>query len=579
MAINNFQFPGVELTQEFVEAPVTGVSQLGVAVVGEQFYLVEPDVSDTAATVSVEFGTAATNIGKASLVNLDQDATLADDGAAVVVIGGTFANYEANNSNSTIKITGSTVATDKKKATIHLNSKVSGTAAAANAFGTAIPAIGDVVEVTAGTTTTVGAITSIIDETNHDTVVVTTGSTIGGTTITNLTFDVVATAPIEGVTVTGGTAITVPANATAKFSGKTTPVAIKAGTYSCAVGFKTVVAGTDDESYQNKIGVVGSLSEIRSIFGAISVANPMALALALALRAAKGNVVYFTAVTAATAAGFEQALDLLDKNSNIYSIVPLTSDSGILASCVAKAVSVSSDKESKVRRTIWYGIESASAPSAIDVVVNVIAARRAIGASLRAQAVWADDAMYNGEVVPNYILAAAPAGMRSYEPTYRPISNLPYEFLSVKNSHGLTATQLKQLGSEGIWIIDNNYDGTPINMRQITTAVSNNINKDEESIVANADSIALTLCHVGENLVGCSNISPALLVALQDTLTGIMNRYLLNLTGNIYVGPQLLSWTLDALYQDTVQLDHIYATITCEPPKPFNRFVLTLRIV
>ncbi len=578
MAINNFQFPGVELTQEFVEAPVTGVSQLGVAVVGEQFYLVEPDVADTAALVSVEFSGSTTSIPKASLVNLDQDATLADD-AAVIVVGGTFANYAANNSTSTIKITGSTVASNKKQATIQFNSKLSGTAAAENAFGTALPAVGDTVEVTAGTTTTIGTITSIIDETNHDAVVVATGSTIGGTSVTGLTFDVVTTAKIEDVSVSGGTAIAIPANATAKVSGKATPVAIKAGTYNCAVGFKTIVAGTDDESYQNKIGVVGSLSEIRAIFGAISVANPMALALALALRAARGNVVYFTAVTANSAAGFEQALDLLDKNANIYSIVPLTTDSGILASCVSKAVSVSSDKESKIRRTIWYGIESATAPSANDVVVNVVAARKAVGTSLRAQAVWADDAMYNGEVVPNYILAAAPAGMRSYEPTYRPISNLPYDFLSVKDSHGLSVTQLKQLGSQGIWIIDNNYDGTPINMRQITTAISNNINKDEESIVANADSIALTLCRVGENLVGCSNISPALLVALQDTLTGIMNRYLLNLTGNIYVGPQLLSWTLDALYQDTVQLDHIYATITCEPPKPFNRFVLTLRIV
>jgi hypothetical protein len=129
-----------------------------------------------------------------------------------------------------------------------------------------------------------------------------------------------------------------------------------------------------------------------------------------------------------------------------------------------------------------------------------------------------------------------------------------------------------------VWLIANNYDGTPVNMKQVTTAVSNNINKDEESIVANADSIALTLCRVGENLVGCSNISPDLLVALHDTLTGIMERYLLNLTGNVYIGPQLISYSIDHLEQDPVQLDHIYATITCEPPKPFNRFVLTLRI-
>ena len=143
----------------------------------------------------------------------------------------------------------------------------------------------------------------------------------------------------------------------------------------------------------------------------------------------------------------------------------------------------------------------------------------------------------------------------------------------------MTNSDLLKLGSNGVWIIDNNYEETPSNKKQVTTAVSNNLNLDEESIVANADSIALTLCHVGEDLVGCSNISPALLKSLSDTITALMDNYLVNRTGNAYVGPQLLSWSLDSLYQHEVLLDHIYAVITCEPPKPFNRFVMTLRIV
>ena len=37
MAITNFEFPGVELHQEFVETQVTGTPLLGVAVVGKKF--------------------------------------------------------------------------------------------------------------------------------------------------------------------------------------------------------------------------------------------------------------------------------------------------------------------------------------------------------------------------------------------------------------------------------------------------------------------------------------------------------------------------------------------------------------
>ena len=89
----------------------------------------------------------------------------------------------------------------------------------------------------------------------------------------------------------------------------------------------------------------------------------------------------------------------------------------------------------------------------------------------------------------------------------------------------------------------------------------------------------MVLCRIGEDIVGCSNITPALIKALSDTITGVMEKYTVNLTGNVYVGPQLLSWSLDAIYQDPQALDHIIAVITCEPPKPFNRFIITVRVV
>ena len=101
----------------------------------------------------------------------------------------------------------------------------------------------------------------------------------------------------------------------------------------------------------------------------------------------------------------------------------------------------------------------------------------------------------------------------------------------------------------------------------------------EESIVANADEVALSLCHVGEDKVGNSNITPIMVMALSDDVTLKMDQKLINISGSEYIGPQLLSWTLDSIYQDTVNKDRGYAVISCEPPKPFNEFKMTLRII
>jgi len=547
MAINNFKFPGVELHQEFVETPVTGVSQLGVVILGEQF--------KTATQEWVYGGTASNPFFK----GID-----ASDGE-LFVADGLFKDFEAT-SSGTLKINSSTISTTSTS--VVFNASVEGGTTAEGIFGELFPAVGDAVDVTGSSAAVRGVITSV----NGATVGVTTEAAVTGSSVTKLAFYKIADGKIDGASlITGssdgnsGTIATIPASVTAVLvGGSTTSAALQEGTYDLYVKY--------DSADTFELGSVGSVTEINEIFGEVSQKNEMATALNLALDAANGNIVYYLGVKEATATGYQEALDFLDKYNTVYSVVPVTADTDIIQACVTSAVTASENVESKVRRTIWYGIDAANN-------ADILAARTAVGTSYRAQAVWADGAVFKGYAVPNHVLAAAPAGMRSYEPVYRPISNLGYTDFSVVEAVGKTKSQLQELGANGIWIIANNYDGTPVNLRQITTAVSNNINKDEESIVANADSIALTLCRVGENLVGCSNISPDLLVALHDTLTGIMERYLVNLTGNVYIGPQLLSYSIDRLEQDPVQLDHIYATITCEPPKPFNRFVLTLRIV
>jgi len=566
MAINDFEFPGVELHQEFVETPVTGQSQLGVVVIGHQIKqsLVEDWVYGGTATVVPL--SAASNYAAGDVIDTDATSDI-----SVTVVGGEFLNFAATTSSTNLKISGgSAAASATSVVTTFDKALVSGTASTA-AFGEYVPAVGDSVMVTAGTASPKASI--ITDIAGKQLTTVPAEGTYDAGEITAISFLKTADAPLAAASYeVSENSIEIKASAVATFPGKSSTVALQPntddgdGTYSLIIRYKDA-----DKSAYHKLQSVGSMTEIREAFGVINADNPMAVTLAFALQAAAGNVVYYTATSAETTAGYEDALDFIDKYQNLYSIVPVTTDAAIIQACIGFVERVSSDVEGKTRYSVWYGVPNAAT---VDGILN---GRQ--GTSYRAQAVWADDVLYNGQIVGNYAAAAAAAGMRSGEVAYRPISNLGYNFFSLKETNGFTKSQLKQLGQNGIWIIANNYDGTPINLRQLTTAVSNNLNKDEESIVANADSIALTLCRVGENLVGCSNISPDLLVALHDTLTGIMDRYLLNLTGNAYIGPQLLSYTIDRLEQDPVRLDHIYATITCEPPKPFNRFVMTLRIV
>ena len=218
-------------------------------------------------------------------------------------------------------------------------------------------------------------------------------------------------------------------------------------------------------------------------------------------------------------------------------------------------------------------------PTPADLVNGIIRKRQRRSQSERAVCCWADGLLFNGELVSNFALAAAAAGMRSGEACHRPLSNLGYDFFTLADTHGFTRRHLLQIGSNGIWIVANNIEGKPINKKQITTAVANNINLDEESIIANADSVAMSVINVGQNLVGCSNINDTLLVVITTDIQSILDSFTVNKSESVYVGPQLLGYELLQVYQDKVNLDRVYADFTITPPKPFNELHMTMRVL
>lgn len=614
MALQKFNFPRVTLTQEFVASNVGTATVLSVACIGRPYYLHRADVESEAATATNKAYTGANGVAAFALPGrtLEKFTNGKEDAYATPVVS-TAQNDEYKNQLLTVvngkfkqtEITSGITANDTahgrtttKLALTFTKVVKSGLGKQADAiFGNKEVTIGDKVDVYVSSTAHAATVTNITAS---------NGATTGYDTIT---------VELDGASDTIATSATIAkvffvfytdyswANATA---GATTyfQIAYTEGTNSATLAIEgslqiplydgTNNAALMDGSYNFKIqyreyntvfnGVLGSVyneDAVDEVLGAPCLQNPLALAVKFAALAAPETIVYFTGVSSDTTEGFNEANDFLMKYDDIYSIVPVTSDSTAIASILDDILAIEDDEDSKIRRSLWYGLD----PDLSEIkgnelkVTAIVAKKKLVQASYKAQAVWADGAQYNGETIPNWALAAAAAGMRSYQPCHRPLSNLGYDFFTVAEPNGYTEKQLKAIGSEGIWIIANNRDGQPINKRQLTTAVANDINQDEESIVANADEVALTLCHVGEDKVGNSNITPMMVMALSDDVTLKMDQKLINVSGSEYIGPQLLSWTLDKIWQDTIQRDKVYAIISCEPPKPFNEFKMTLRII
>ena len=197
--------------------------------------------------------------------------------------------------------------------------------------------------------------------------------------------------------------------------------------------------------------------------------------------------------------------------------------------------------------------------------------------SERASIIFADGAMHNGIEVSNYCVAAAVAGLRSAAYPHAPLSNVVLPGIQVANTHGFTSSNMKNLGANGFLRIGQNANGDTVVLRQLTSAAADDVNKDEQSIVCDIDSICINIKNTGADLVGNANISPALIDLLRVQLITNLDDY--TYYTNQLIGPQLLSASLDQIYQSQVHKDRIYASITGQPPKPFNRFHITFRMV
>lgn len=236
-----------------------------------------------------------------------------------------------------------------------------------------------------------------------------------------------------------------------------------------------------------------------------------------------------------------------------------------------KRIELTSAVDSLTAKTsirIFHKVNSDDIKANADHIKHLIANK--MFSDTRGAIVFADTASFDAMHVPNYAVAAALAGMRSATYAHAPLSNIVFNSITTEDKRGFTRSQLNELGANGFWRVGLNSYNETISRRQLTSAAANDVNKDQQSIICNIDSICMMLKGVGRQLVGSTNISPQLIAILQSTLNSRLDS--IKVYEDVLIGPQLLQATLVSIKQDAVFKDRIYAQMQGQPPKPFNRF-------
>ena len=341
------------------------------------------------------------------------------------------------------------------------------------------------------------------------------------------------------------------------------------------------------KTYLDKHGIVVYEQNVQDLLGQICPQNPLGIAVAAAVANSGQNFVYFIATDPGkqTVKQYNRALDIMQSVQGCYSIVPCTNKPEILRAMLADIIKQSQEQIP----TFMYLCGSADfaykdevpkdvATKTQYMVKEVITAKNKRTFSHRRGFIAiADHARFNGMLVDNYVVAAAIAGLRSKLQPQAPLSNVALAGIQTADDSGFTRSQSKLLGANGFWRVGMSQTLGCITRRQLTSAATGDVNHDEQSIVCVIDAICTRLKKAGSSYIGNSNISPALLTILDAQLRGIISRF--TTTEDPFIGPMLLSCTLDQLVQDQFDKSRFKVKLTGQPPKPFNEFQITFYMI
>lgn len=194
----------------------------------------------------------------------------------------------------------------------------------------------------------------------------------------------------------------------------------------------------------------------------------------------------------------------------------------------------------------------------------------------RVVAVWPDQVGEAGLMQPGYYLAAAIGGLASGVVPHQGLTNVEVAGFDdfTRSYKYFNETQLNRMAEAGVWIVTEDRDGTPHTRHALTTD-NLDLNRREEMIRRNVDSMSYLFLRRLRPYIGRTNVSPGMLSLLEGQLTAIIKFFKRN--GNtLELGSQLIDGKIRTLQVHPLLADRIEVVLDLTIPAPLNNIELHL---
>jgi hypothetical protein len=194
----------------------------------------------------------------------------------------------------------------------------------------------------------------------------------------------------------------------------------------------------------------------------------------------------------------------------------------------------------------------------------------------RVCAVWPDQVGEAGITQPGYYLAAALAGLVSGVVPHQPLTNVEVAGFDdfTRSYKYFNETQLNRMAEAGVWIVTEDRDGTPHTRHALTTD-NLDLNRREEMIRRNVDSMSYLFLRRLRPFIGRTNVQPGMIRRLSYEVSAII-KFLSNNGFTEELGSQLISGEIRKLQVHPLLKDRIEIVLDLVVPAPLNNIELHL---
>lgn len=196
----------------------------------------------------------------------------------------------------------------------------------------------------------------------------------------------------------------------------------------------------------------------------------------------------------------------------------------------------------------------------------------------RVRAVWPDTIDTDGTTQQGYHLCAALSGLSSGVLPHQGLTNLELAgFTDVPRTiDKFNKFQLNSMASAGVWIVtQDRFNGQIFTRHAVTTGDTDDINKREEMITRNVDSISYRFKETFAPFIGISNVTPSMEAVIRTTTNALIEV----LKGEAFVqrlGGQLIEGTIRDLRPHATLLDRFVLVLDIDVPEPLNNLEVRL---